>query len=131
MSGTGFIALGSLVRSSLGNDQDFVVVCPFDDLRAIEKSFGEGEKRRSTVISVEVMPPDYTNTERALRLNPRGALLTEWLATAAVPSPEWYAVDEAGQLGYVTSVGGAWRPESIRSSFEDEELVRSYFYNDR
>jgi len=27
--------------------------------------------------------------------------------TAAVPSPEWYDVDEAGQLGYSTSVGRA------------------------
>ena len=44
--------------------------------------FGEGEKRKNIVINVEVMPPDYTNTERALRLNPSESL-TEWLATAA------------------------------------------------
>ena len=60
-------------------------------LRAMEKAmlrldrrglFGSGEQRQSVVINVEVMPPDYTNTERALRLNPRGAL-PEWLETVA------------------------------------------------
>ncbi|WP_295219625.1 DUF4303 domain-containing protein [Ruminococcus sp.] len=40
--------------------------------------FGVGEKRLQIVINVEVMPPDFSNTERALRLNPRLAL-TEWL----------------------------------------------------
>jgi hypothetical protein len=49
--------------------------------------FGEGERRRSIVINVEFMDSDYTNTYRALRLNPRGAL-TEWLAVAAIPLPE-------------------------------------------
>lgn len=40
--------------------------------------FGQGKERLGIVINAEVMPPDYTNTERALRLNPRKAL-NEWL----------------------------------------------------
>lgn len=40
--------------------------------------FGVGEKRLQIVINAEVMPPDFSNTERALRLNPKRAL-TEWL----------------------------------------------------
>ena len=44
--------------------------------------FGTGAQRASIVINVEVMPPDHTNVERALRLNPPEAL-TEWLKEAA------------------------------------------------
>lgn len=44
--------------------------------------FGTGEQRLGIVINAEVMPPDYTNTERALRLNPKEAL-TEWLEEIA------------------------------------------------
>lgn len=40
--------------------------------------FGTGKQRLNIVINVEVMPPDFTNTERALRLNPKEAL-NEWL----------------------------------------------------
>ena len=47
-----------------------------------EGLFGKGQKRLETVVLVEVMPPDYTNTERALRLNPKEAL-QEWLIEAA------------------------------------------------
>lgn len=47
-----------------------------------EGIFGSGEKRKHMVILAEVMPPDYTNTERALRLNSR-ATLKEWLEEAA------------------------------------------------
>lgn len=43
-----------------------------------EDIFGRGEKRLGIVINAEFMPPDYTNTERALRLNPKEAL-QEWL----------------------------------------------------
>lgn len=43
-----------------------------------EGIFGEGDKRKHIVINAEVMPPDYGNTERGLRLNPKEAL-TEWL----------------------------------------------------
>jgi HD-like signal output (HDOD) protein len=47
-----------------------------------EGTFGTGLERLGIVVLVEVMPPDHTNTERALRLNPREAL-TEWLNDAA------------------------------------------------
>jgi hypothetical protein len=35
-----------------------------------EGLFGHGQKRNSIYINVEVIPPDKTNTERAIRLNP-------------------------------------------------------------
>ena len=44
--------------------------------------FGKGEERLGIVINAEFMPPDYTNTERALRLNPKEAL-DEWLEEIA------------------------------------------------
>lgn len=44
--------------------------------------FGNGEERLGIVINAEFMPPDYTNRERALRLNPREAL-NEWLEEIA------------------------------------------------
>jgi hypothetical protein len=44
--------------------------------------FGTEAQRASIVINVEVMPPDPTNVERALRLNPPEAL-TDWLKEAA------------------------------------------------
>ena len=40
--------------------------------------FGKGDQRLGIVINAEFMPPDFTNTERALRLNPKDAL-NEWL----------------------------------------------------
>jgi hypothetical protein len=54
-----------------------------------EGLFEKGDDRLRIVINVEVMPPDHTNAERALRLNPAGALV-EWLEQAAEspwPSP--------------------------------------------
>lgn len=48
----------------------------------MEGLFGRGEKRLGIVINAEFMPPDFTNTERALRLNPREAL-NEWLEEIA------------------------------------------------
>lgn len=45
-------------------------------------TFGSGIEREQIVINVEVMPPDHSNTERAIRLNPPAAL-TEWLVEAA------------------------------------------------
>jgi hypothetical protein len=36
----------------------------------------------NVVVNVEVVPPDRTNTERARRLNPEGAL-SRWIAEAA------------------------------------------------
>jgi hypothetical protein len=50
-----------------------------------EGLFGSGDQRLGIVINVEVMPPDTTNTERALRLNPPAAL-TAWLEEAAEPA---------------------------------------------
>lgn len=47
-----------------------------------EGLFGTKNERLNIVINAEVMPPDYSNTLRALRLNPREAL-TKWLLEAA------------------------------------------------
>lgn len=47
-----------------------------------EGVFGSGEKRKNIVVAAEVMPPEYTNTERVLRLNSREKL-KEWLEEAA------------------------------------------------
>lgn len=47
-----------------------------------EGLFGKGNERLQIVINAEVMPPDYGNTERALRLNPKEAL-KEWLEEIA------------------------------------------------
>ena len=49
-----------------------------------EGLFGEGQARLGIVVNAEVMPPDFTNTERARRLNPAGAL-SRWLEEAAEP----------------------------------------------
>lgn len=48
--------------------------------------FGVGDARFKIVINVEVMPPDYENTLRAMRLNPVESL-SEWLEEAAEPLP--------------------------------------------
>lgn len=47
-----------------------------------EGIFGTGDRRDRVVILVEVVPPDRTNVDRAIRLNPLAAL-REWLAEAA------------------------------------------------
>jgi hypothetical protein len=47
-----------------------------------EGLFGTGPARARIVVNVECMPPDHTNVERALRLNPAEAL-TYWLKEAA------------------------------------------------
>lgn len=44
--------------------------------------FGKGEKRLKIVINAEFMPPEYSNTERAIRLNPKEAI-KEWLEEVA------------------------------------------------
>lgn len=49
--------------------------------------FGTNKERDKIVINVEVMPPDYSNTQRAIRLNPSSAL-SEWLLEAAEPLPK-------------------------------------------
>ncbi len=48
--------------------------------------FGCGEARLRIVVNVEAVPPDYTNTQRALRLNPNEALRV-WLRDIAEPVP--------------------------------------------
>ena len=48
----------------------------------LEGLFGVGDARLEIVVNVEVMPPDHTNVERALRLNPPLAL-TDWLEDVA------------------------------------------------
>ncbi len=45
--------------------------------------FGTGLERLKIYINVEVQPPDSSNTERALMINPRGGLLEEWLKEAS------------------------------------------------
>jgi len=70
---------------------DLRVRCMEEVMKRLDKKdiFGEGEKRKSILINVEVMPPDYRNTERALRLNPRGsAILAAWLDTDAERLPD-------------------------------------------
>ncbi len=47
-----------------------------------EGLFGTGAARQRIVVNVEVMPPDLTNTERAIRLNSPEAI-KEWLKEAA------------------------------------------------
>lgn len=49
--------------------------------------FGTGEDRKKIVINAEFMPPDYSNTERAIRLNPKDALVS-WLEEAAEEDEE-------------------------------------------
>lgn len=44
--------------------------------------FGTGTERKQVFINAEVMPPDYTNTKRAERLNPPEAM-ADWLKEAA------------------------------------------------
>jgi len=47
-----------------------------------EGVFGKGKDRENILVNVEVMPPDHTNVERAIKLNPASALV-EWLKEAA------------------------------------------------
>ena len=44
--------------------------------------FGMGARRKCMLINAEVMPPDYTNTLRALRLNEKDDIKV-WLQEAA------------------------------------------------
>lgn len=44
--------------------------------------FGKGNERLQIVINAEFMPPEYSNTERAKRLNPKDAI-KEWLEEIA------------------------------------------------
>jgi hypothetical protein len=48
-----------------------------------ERLFGTGQERLKIYINVEVQPPDSTNTDRALALNPRYGMLESWLNEAS------------------------------------------------
>lgn len=50
-----------------------------------EGIFGSGNVRLQIVVNAEVMPPDHSNVERAVRLNPEQAL-TDWMKEAAEPA---------------------------------------------
>ena len=56
-------------------------------LRALDAEgfFGTGSARETVLINVEVIPPDYSSTLRARRLNPRAAL-ARWRSEAADPA---------------------------------------------
>jgi hypothetical protein len=64
--------------------QAFKMSAMEEAMARVERSgvFGSGSQRAGIVVNVEVMPPDYTNVERALRLNPPEAL-SDWLKEAA------------------------------------------------
>ncbi len=49
--------------------------------------FGTGDERLNVVVNAEIMPPEYSNTERALRLNPMESL-KEWLIEATEDEDE-------------------------------------------
>lgn len=51
-----------------------------------EGIFDVNQERDDVVVLVEVMPPDYTNTERAYRMNNANSeIFSEWLEEAAEP----------------------------------------------
>lgn len=81
--------------SSFGPEEAWGAECELR-LRAMESAmarlsteglFGRGPERLGVVVAVEVMPPDWTNRERVMRLNPPEAL-RDWLEHAAEPAPE-------------------------------------------
>lgn len=54
-----------------------------------EGLFSKNQPRDKIMVLVEVIPPDYTNTERAYRLNDSGTeIFQEWLDEAAEPLDE-------------------------------------------
>ncbi len=84
-----FRALGALDPSDAQAWQagfDFRMSAMVEAMARVDAAglFGTGPQRASIVINVEVMPPDHTNVERALRLNPPEALRS-WLKEAAEP----------------------------------------------
>lgn len=49
-----------------------------------EGIFNINQEREDVIVLVEIMPPDYTNTERAYRLNSeKSKIFSEWLEEAA------------------------------------------------
>ncbi|MEZ6048623.1 MAG: DUF4303 domain-containing protein [Planctomycetaceae bacterium] len=73
-------------------DEEWITECNFrldamvEAIKRLDKEglFGVGSERNKIVLLDEVMPPDYTNTERALLLNPPEAV-QEWYNEAAEP----------------------------------------------
>lgn len=63
---------------------DGLLKCMENIMRRLDQEglFGTGEKRKKILVAAEVIPPDYTNTERALRLN-REEDIKDWLESAA------------------------------------------------
>ncbi len=78
------------LRPLFDNDRD-----PVERLAAIERAVrsldeeglfsGTRLPRNEMIVTVEVMPPDHTNTARTIRLNPPGPALDTWLTEAAEP----------------------------------------------
>ena len=73
--------------------------CMEDAMRALDEKelFGSGTERNRKVVLAEIMPPDYSNTERAYRLNPKKALKS-WLDEAAEEKDE---------------ISEKWRPSKV------------------
>ncbi|MDE7308825.1 MAG: DUF4303 domain-containing protein [Lachnospiraceae bacterium] len=60
-----------------------------------EGIFALNQSREDVIVLVEVMSPDYTNTERAYRLNnPDTKIFAEWLAEAAEEKEDYEDGDE-------------------------------------
>ncbi|MCI8718544.1 MAG: DUF4303 domain-containing protein [Lachnospiraceae bacterium] len=60
-----------------------------------EGIFALNQSREDVIVLVEVMSPDYTNTERAYRLNnPDTKIFAEWLAEAAEKKEDYEDGDE-------------------------------------
>ena len=66
---------------------DIRVASTEEALKRLDRSglFGSGEDRKNVVINVETAPPDGSEYNRALRLNPPSTLLTEYLGYCEEP----------------------------------------------
>ncbi len=76
----------SMSKSEWLAEYDFRLNALESALRELDQEglFGVGESRNQIMINVEVVPPDWTNTERAKRLNSPSSLpLKEWLKEMA------------------------------------------------
>lgn len=56
--------------------------------------FGIGDERENVVINVEIAPPDYSEYNRALRLNAASSLLSEYLEYCEEPDNDEGEYDE-------------------------------------
>ena len=75
---------GSVSEQDWKEEYEFCFSCMEDALAILDREglFGTGIEREQCVVIAEVVPPDSSNTDRALRLNPAAALV-EWLREAA------------------------------------------------